>query len=220
MCSVSWEFLMFDHSHFTSLGSIFMLQIEWNISAVEADVSLHIYCSRNQTINQKFQGTKTIRDKHSIPLNGAHLFRRAVPKLSALHGESTGITNCQMHGCLFHTLGNNEAEPMGCWEISSREKQKNSFDLSCFPVSVVSVLPAPRPRPMSITSVTSLNTEVGKHRHNTHIPLQAGTLPVKTFRLAFLWSGKQKIMLRDVLLVNWLNLILVEMQGGSFFQSW
>lgn len=49
--------------------------------------TVHIYCWRNQTINQKFQGTKTIWDKHSIQLNGMHLFQRATPQWSALHRE-------------------------------------------------------------------------------------------------------------------------------------
>ena len=74
--------------------------------------TVHIYCSRNQTINQKFQGIKTIWDKHSIQLNGMLLFQTSTPKLSVLHREGTVVTNCWMNFFFFlNTLGNNKVEP-------------------------------------------------------------------------------------------------------------
>lgn len=74
--------------------------------------TVHIYCSRNQTINQKFRGSKTIWDEHSIPLNGMLLFQRATPKLSVLHRDGTAVTNCRMILYIYIcTLGNYKVEP-------------------------------------------------------------------------------------------------------------
>lgn len=85
--------------------------------------TVHTDCSRNQTINQKFQGSKTIWGNRSIQLNGMHLFQRAGPKFNVLHREGTAITNFWMNRCLFHTFGNNKVELMVCWKTRSLRKK-------------------------------------------------------------------------------------------------
>ena len=94
--------------------------------------TVHIYCSRNQTINQKFRGSKTIWDEHSIPLNGMLLFQRATPKLSVLHRGGTAVTNCRMILYIYIcTLGNYKVEPRcagkpALWGKKKKKKAKNS----------------------------------------------------------------------------------------------
>ena len=86
--------------------------------------TVYIYCSRNQTINQKFRGSKTIWDEHSIPLNGMLLFQRATPKLSVLHRDGTAVTNCRMILYIYMYTWKLQSRTKMCWKTSSMREKK------------------------------------------------------------------------------------------------
>lgn len=96
--------------------------------------TVHIDCSRNQTRNQKFQGSKAIWDEHSTQLSGMLLFQRATPKLSVLHRDGTAVTNCRMIFLYIYTLGNYKVEPRcagkpALWGKEKKRKKKKGKKL-------------------------------------------------------------------------------------------
>lgn len=73
----------------------------------------HIYCSSNQTIKHKSQGSKSIWDNHSIWENDVHLLWRVTPEVSAVNRRDAAIISYGVNGCFYHTLGNVKVKPVG-----------------------------------------------------------------------------------------------------------